>query len=52
MEEERKYSADIAAAVNKFLVDDDWRFDFNEGEGCFRFTLTLDGKLKEARYWI
>ena len=27
MEEERKYSADIAAAVNKFLVDDDWRFE-------------------------
>lgn len=52
MEEERKYSAEIAGAVNKFLVDDDWRFDFNEGEGCFRFTLTLDGKLKEARYWI
>lgn len=52
MEEERKYSAEIAAAVNKFLVDDDWRFDFSEEEGRFRFTLTLDGKLKEARYWI
>ena len=34
MEEERKYSAEIAAAVNKFLVDDDWRFDFSEEEVC------------------
>lgn len=50
--EERKYSADIAAAVNKFLTDDEWNFDFDEDEGQFHFRLTLDGKLKEARYAI
>lgn len=50
--EERKYSADIAAAVNKFLTDDEWNFDFDEDDGQFHFRLTLDGKLKECRYSI
>lgn len=50
--EERQYSSDIAEAVNKFLVDDEWNFDFDREEGQFHFRLTLDGKLKETRYCI
>ena len=49
---ERKYSAEIADAVKKFLTDDEWNFDFDEKEGHFKFGLTLDGKLKDARYYI
>ena len=48
----REYSVGIAEAVKNFLTEDEWRFDFDEQEGIFRFGLSLDGKIKEIRYLI
>ncbi len=46
------YSKEIATAINKFLVEDDWHFTFDEKKGLFKFGLNLRGKLKNIRYLI
>lgn len=50
--ENRSYSQDIADAINTFLTDDDWNYDFDADKGLFRFNLSLNGKLKMINYNI
>ncbi|OUO94985.1 hypothetical protein [Cloacibacillus sp. An23] len=50
--ETREYSAGIADAVKSFLEGEKWNFDFDEEKGVFTFGLNLDGKIKEAKYFI
>ena len=50
--EKIKYSQDIANAVRSFLVNDDWKFDFNADRGVFNFGLNIDGKLGKLDYSI
>lgn len=52
MEKMRRYSGSIASAVNKFLVEDDWKFSFDENIGIFRFGLRLKGKIKSIDYAV
>ena len=42
----------IAEAINKFLVDDDWKFDYDSDKKRFNFTMTIEGKLQRLRYYI
>ena len=42
------YSQDIASAVRNFLIDDDWKFDFNDGRGIFMFGVNIGGKMKNV----
>ena len=46
------YSEEIADVIRGFLVDDDWKFDFDEEKGVFRFRVAIDSKLKHLRYFI
>lgn len=46
------YSKAIASVVNTFLIEDDWRFSFDENHGNFNFGLSLKGKLKKINYII
>lgn len=47
-----KYSEELADVINKYLIDDDWRFTFDRELGCFFFDLSLDGKIKRVFYFI
>ena len=42
------YSQNIADEIRGFLLDDDWKFDFDEEKGVFRFGVKIDGKMKSA----
>lgn len=48
----KEYSREIANAVNQFLVDDDWKFSFDEERGLFKFGISLKSKLKSVDYII
>lgn len=48
----RDYSMDVANMVRDFLVNDNWKFSFDEERGVFKFGLTLKGKLKSIDYRI
>lgn len=48
----RSYSKAIAGAFNRWLTDDDWKYDFNEGDGRFSMRLQTSGKLKVLNYNI
>ncbi|MDE6776746.1 MAG: hypothetical protein K2J25_02315, partial [Oscillospiraceae bacterium] len=50
--EERVYSDDIANAITSFLNDDDWKFDFDDEKGVFKFSLSLKNKIKRINYVI
>ncbi|MBE6754135.1 MAG: hypothetical protein E7559_07295 [Ruminococcaceae bacterium] len=45
----REYDKTIAAAINQFLEDDDWNYDFDEEKGEFHFNLNLDSKLASTK---
>ncbi|MBQ9082963.1 MAG: hypothetical protein IJY28_05625 [Clostridia bacterium] len=49
---EKKYSQDIAHAINTFLKEDGWKYSFNEQNGQFQFSLVLKSKLKKIHYRI
>ncbi len=49
---EKKFSKDIANAINTFLKEDDWHFSFDEQRGVFKFGLSLKSKLKKVNYLI
>ncbi len=38
--------------IHDFLVDDNWKFSFDEERGVFKFGLTLKGKLKSIDYRV
>lgn len=46
------YSVDIANAIRRFLVEDDWKFSFSDDSGLFQFALGLNGKIKRISYTI
>lgn len=50
--EERNYSMDIAEAMNDFLLEDGWHFNFEEEKGFFIFSLSITGKIKKVDYVI
>lgn len=50
--EKKDYSEVIVASINKFLVEDDWRYGFDDRSGIFNFGLSLSGKIKNIRYII
>lgn len=43
-----EYSEEIMRAVEKYLEDDDWHYEFNEESGIFKFGLTLDSKISNV----
>lgn len=52
MNNERKYSTEIATKIHDFLRKDDWNFRFDEERGVFKFGLHLRSKMKELNYLI
>ena len=46
------YSEEIVDVIRGFLVDDDWKFDFDEERGIFRFGVGIESKIKHLRYFI
>lgn len=46
------YSEDIANEIRGFLLDDDWKFDFDDEKGIFRFGVNIDGKMKHVNYFV
>ena len=44
----RLYSQEITSAIRNFLVDDDWKFQFDEKDGIFRFGMSIGGKMKSV----
>ena len=48
----RTYSQEIASAIHTFLVDDDWKFRFDEDNGVFHYTVSRSGKIKLLHYMI
>ena len=46
------YSEDIVGELRGFLLDDDWKFDFDDERGIFRFGVNIDGKMKHVNYFV
>lgn len=46
------YNTDISDAINSFLEEDDWKFNFEEDRGIFRFGLGLKTKMKRIDYIV
>ncbi len=46
------YSMEIAAAINNYLEENHWNFDFDEKKGVFYFNLSIRSKIKSIRYII
>ena len=47
-----EYSQDIVEQIRSFFDDDDWRYDFDEERGIFKFGVNLESKLKNVRYFL
>ncbi len=47
-----KYSISIARAVNAYLKKDNWKYSFDNEEGLFNFSLSLQCKIKTVDYLI
>lgn len=52
LEFESRYSEEIADIIRTFLTEDDWKFDFDEERGIFRFGVAITSKLKNLRYFV
>lgn len=48
----KKYSVEIAKAIQSFLKSDDWHFSFDDKEGRFKFGLATRSKIKHLNYHI
>ena len=46
------YSEEIVELIRNFLIEDDWKFEFDDEKGIFRFGVGIDSKLKHLRYFI
>ena len=49
---DENYSEDIVSEIRGFLIDDDWKFDFDDEKGIFRFGVNIDGKMKHVNYFV
>ena len=47
-----RYNAEIAARINEYLNDEDWKFSFDEEGAMFKFGLRLRGKLSKLNYIV
>ena len=41
-----QYSKQIAQAVQTFLTEQEWQYEFNEEQGAFQFAIMLNGRLR------
>lgn len=41
-----EYSEQLAQAINDFMVEDDWKFHFDEEKNIFKFSCEIKSKLK------
>ena len=48
----RDYNQVLARKIDQFLTDDDWKYTFDEDIGLFRFTFSINSKLKQLLYDI
>lgn len=48
----QEYSEEIANAIQGFLDDGDWHYDFQEEKGIFRFGLKLKCRIRNIQYII
>lgn len=48
----RKFSPEIANAINTCLENEGWSFTFNDKRGIFKFGIYLDGRIKHLPYSI
>lgn len=48
----KNYSPEIAKAINTFLTEDDWKFEFDSERGMFHFKVGLKSGIKSANYII
>ena len=46
------YSNEIAKAVEQFLKEKNWHFDFLENAGLFKFDLKISSKIRKIKYVI
>ena len=46
------YSVEIANAVKTYLINDNWKYSFDQEDGVFRFGLNLTCKLRKTSYKI
>lgn len=46
------YSKALANQVDVYLQSQNWKYDFDEGEGLFRFGITLENRMKNCRMVI
>ena len=44
----RNYSQELVKAIRQFLIDDDWKFEFDDDTGIFRFGVNIGGKMKST----
>ena len=44
------YSNEIAKAVEQFLKEKNWHFDFLEKAGLFKFDLKISSKIRKIKY--
>ena len=49
---DENYSQDIVDEIRGFLIDDDWKFDFDDEKGIFRFGVNISGKMKHVNYFV
>ena len=49
---DENYSQDIVDEIRGFLIDDDWKFDFDDEKGIFRFGVNIGGKMKHVNYFL
>lgn len=47
-----EYSNELVNLVNKFLVDDEWHFSFDEDTGVFDFGLRVKSKIQKINYIV
>lgn len=48
----KKYNLAIAQAIDGFLTEDEWKYDFDRDRGVFRFGVSIEGRMKQVRYTI
>lgn len=46
------YSEEIVAVIRSFLIEDDWKFSFDDERGVFSFELGITSKLNSLKYII
>ena len=45
---DKTYNREIAAAIDSFLTEDDWKYYFDEARGVFRFSTGIEGRMKKV----